>query len=76
MTAIWVTPAYANIQNQGASVPYHYYWPFNFEQIDRRLLDGTRLPNSVDMSTFGTFVDLCEAKGMKIVLDMVVNHSG
>jgi alpha-amylase len=28
------------------------------------------------MKTFGRFVDLCEAKGMKVVLDMVVNHAG
>ena len=44
--------------------------------MDRRLLDGSCLPNSEDMSTFGKFVDLCEARGMKVVLDMVVNHSG
>ncbi len=76
VTTIWVTPVYENIQNQNTSEPYHYYWPLNFERMDRRLLDGTCLPNSVDMSTFGKFVDLCEARGMKVVLDMVVNHSG
>jgi glycosidase len=72
VTTIWVTPVYANIQNHGASEPYHYYWPLNFEQMDGRLLDGTRLPNSVDMSAFGKFVDLCQAKGMKVVLDTEV----
>lgn len=76
VTTIWVTPVYENIQNHGSSEPYHYYWPLNFKRIDRRLLDGTRLPDSVDMSTFGKFVDLCEARGMKVVLDMVVNHVG
>ncbi len=76
VTAIWVTPVYQNIQKHGAMEPYHYYWPLNFAQMDQRLLDGTRLPNSVDMSTFGKFVDLCEARGVKVVLDMVVNHAG
>jgi glycosidase len=76
VTAIWVTPAYENIENLGTTEPYHYYWPRNFEQIDRRLLDGTKLSNSVDISTFGNFVDICEAKGLKVVLDMVVNHAG
>jgi glycosidase len=76
VTAIWVTPVYENIQNSGTSEPYHYYWPQNFERIDRRLLDGTNLPTSPDIATFGAFVDTCEAKGMKVVLDMVVNHSG
>jgi glycosidase len=76
VTTIWVTPVYDNIQSHDSTEPYHYYWPLNFERIDKRLLDGTRLPNSVDMSTFGRFVDLCEERGMKVVLDMVVNHAG
>jgi alpha-amylase len=76
VTTIWVTPVYENIQSHGTSEPYHYYWPQNFEQIDRRLLDGTRLPNSVDISTFGRFVDVCEARRIKVVLDMIINHAG
>ena len=76
VTTIWVTPVYANIKNQGTSEPYHYYWPLDFERIDQRLLDGTRLPDSADISTFGKFVDLCETKHLKVVLDMVVNHAG
>jgi alpha-amylase len=39
VTAIWVTPVYENIQSHGDSEPYHYYWPLNFDRIDRRLLD-------------------------------------
>jgi glycosidase len=76
VTAIWVTPVYENIQNYGGSEPYHYYWPQNFERIDCRLLDGTRLPDCEKMSTFGKFVELCEARGVKVVLDMIVNHAG
>jgi alpha-amylase len=76
VTAIWVTPVYENIKSHGNSEPYHYYWPLNFERIDKRLLDGSILPDSVDMSTFERFVDLCETRGMKVVLDMVINHAG
>ncbi len=76
VTAIWVRPVYENIVGSGASKPYHYYWPRNFERLDSRLLDGSRLPQTVDMSTFGSFVDACEARGLKVVLDMVVNHAG
>ena len=28
------------------------------------------------MATLGKFIDICEARGMKVVLDMVVNHAG
>jgi len=76
VTAIWITPVYENIQGTGSAEPYHYYWTRRFDRIDRRLLDGTYLPNSVDISTFGKFVEICEGKGMKVVLDMVVNHAG
>jgi alpha-amylase len=76
VTTIWVTPVYENINHFNGSEPYHYYWPQNFERIDRRLLDGTHLPTSVDMKIFARFVELCETKGFKVVLDMVVNHAG
>jgi alpha-amylase len=76
VTAIWVTPVYENIRNHGDTEPYHYYWPRDFERIDGRLLDGTRLPHSVEMDTFGRFVEMCEARGLKVVLDMIVNHAG
>jgi len=76
ITALWVTPVYANIESFGASEPYHYYWAEDFERIDTRLLDGTRLPLSTDQGTFGKFVDACAAAGIKVVLDMVVNHAG
>jgi glycosidase len=76
VTTVWVTPVYQNIQNHDGSEPYHYYWPLNFERIDKRLLDGSHLPNSTEMSTFAIFVDLCKARNIKVVLDMVVNHAG
>jgi alpha-amylase len=76
VTALWITPVYENITASGSSEPYHYYWPNNFEKIDSRLLDGTQLPNSRNITTLGNFVDLCEAKGIKVVLDMVINHAG
>jgi alpha-amylase len=76
ITAIWVTPVYENIDRIGDSKPYHYYWPQNFDRIDARLLDGTQLPLSTDRSSFSRFTQLCEAKGIKVVLDMVVNHAG
>jgi alpha-amylase len=76
VTTIWVTPVYENVQQFNGSEPYHYYWPRKFDRIDKRLLEGTRLPTAVEMKTFGKFVELCEAKDFKVVLDMVVNHAG
>ena len=76
ITAIWVTPVYENIDRHESAEPYHYYWPKNFAKIDQRLLDGTALTKSPDISKFGDFVDRCEQHGIKVILDMVVNHCG
>lgn len=76
VTAIWVTPVYENIPSSGTTEPYHYYWPQNFERIDKRLLDGTHLPKSGTMNAFKKFVNLCKKRNIKVVLDMVVNHAG
>lgn len=76
ITAIWVTPVYENIESANGSAPYHYYWPKDFNRIDNRLLDGTQLPLSTERSNFALFIQRCEAKGIKVVLDMVVNHAG
>jgi len=76
VTTIWVTPVYENIERIDTTEPYHYYWPRTFDRMDRRLLDGSQLPDATDVSTFGRFVDVCEARGMKVVLDMIVNHAG
>lgn len=76
VTAIWVTPVYENIERAGDSEPYHYYWPQRFDRMDGRLLDGSHLGLDTGMATFGRFVDRCEERGIKVVLDMIVNHAG
>lgn len=76
ITAIWVTPVYENIDRNDSSEPYHYYWPRDFGRIDKRLLDGSVLSTSTALSTFGNFVERCEQRGIKVILDMVVNHCG
>ncbi|MBN2736861.1 MAG: hypothetical protein JXR70_07775 [Spirochaetales bacterium] len=76
VTAIWVTPVYENIDKAGSSEPYHYYWPKDFTRLDKRQIEGRHLPSSTDMKSFRKFVELCEKRGFKVVLDMVVNHCG
>ncbi|MEM6823452.1 MAG: alpha-amylase family glycosyl hydrolase, partial [Verrucomicrobiota bacterium] len=76
ITAIWITPVYKNINTFFSSEPYHYYWTEDFDSIDPRLLNGTKLSTSTDKGTLHAFVDQCEAAGFKVVLDMVVNHCG
>jgi len=63
-TAIWITPI---VQNRGP-LDYHGYHAWDFTKVDPRL----ESPGA----TFQDLVNAVHAKGMKLVLDVVFNHSG
>ena len=65
--AIWVTPAVVNQVWQGDSAGYHGYWGVDFTRVDPHL--GTD-------RDFGDFVDCAHRLGLKVILDVVVNHTG
>ena len=66
-TAIWITPPFVNNAVQGDSAAYHGYWINDFTTIDPHL--GTE-------AEFRTFVDTAHSLGMKVYLDIVLNHTG
>lgn len=63
-TAIWITPVVEN----ASGYDYHGYHALNFSRVDPRY-------ESTDVS-FQTLIDAAHAKGMKIILDIVLNHTG
>lgn len=69
-TAIWLGPIYKNKPVQGSSgnesSGYHGYWITDFTQVDPHF--GTR----EDMKRF---VDAAHARGMKVYLDIITNHT-
>jgi glycosidase len=65
-TAIWVTPPFKQQYVQGSSAAYHGYWIEDFTRIDPHL--GTN-------QDFGAFVSCAHRLGMKVYLDVVVNHT-
>ena len=66
-TAIWITPPYKQRTVQASSAAYHGYWGVDFTTVDPHL--GTE-------AEFGAFVDCAHRLGMKVYLDVVVNHTG
>lgn len=62
-TAIWITPI---VQNRGP-LDYHGYHGWDFTKIDSRL----ESPGA----TLKDLVEAIHAKGMKLVVDIVTNHS-
>jgi len=66
-TAVWLTPLVTQQEAIGAGAGYHGYWGVDFLNVDPHL--GT----NADMLEFSK----CAKKlGLKIVLDVVTNHTG
>lgn len=63
-SAIWITPVVEN----ASGYDYHGYHAMNFEKVDSRY-------ESKDF-TYQDLIDAVHAKGMKIVQDVVWNHTG
>lgn len=70
ITAIWLTPIFKNKAVQGApgqrSAGYHGYWITDFTQVDPHLGGNT---------AFKRLVDAAHARGMKVIMDIVTNHT-
>jgi len=65
-TAIWIAPVVAQKPVQGSSAAYHGYWGRDFTNVDPHL--GTN-------EDFAAFVDCAHRLGLKVYLDVVVNHT-
>lgn len=63
-TAVWITPVVEN----ASGLDYHGYHAFNFKKVDPRY--------ESDDCKFQDLIDAAHARGMKIVLDIVLNHTG
>lgn len=63
-TAVWITPVVEN----ASGYDYHGYHAFNFSKVDKRY-------ESDDVS-FQTLIDEAHKRDMKIILDIVLNHTG
>ncbi len=62
-TAIWVTPP---VENR-SGLDYHGYHAYDWFEIDPRLESSG--------ATYQDFINAAHAKGMKVIQDVVINHS-
>ena len=70
-TAIWITPV---VQN-GSGIDYHGYHAMDFSKVDLRYESRKEWGSEKDVK-FQDLIDAAHAKGMKIVLDVVLQHTG
>jgi glycosidase len=69
-TAVWVGPVFKNKPVQGApgqeSAGYHGYWITDFTRID---------PHFGTNADFKALVDAAHARGLKVYMDIIANHT-
>ena len=69
-TAVWFAPVFKNKAVQGPkgdeSAGYHGYWITDFTRVD---------PHFGTNEEFKAFVDAAHARGLKVYMDIVVNHT-
>lgn len=70
-TAIWITPV---VQN-ASGFDYHGYHAMDFSKVDLRYESRTEWGSAEDVD-FQALIDAAHAKGIKIVLDIVLQHTG
>jgi neopullulanase len=70
ITAIWFAPVFKNKPVQGPkgdeSAGYHGYWITDFTRVD---------PHFGTEAEFKAFVDAAHARGIKVYMDIIVNHT-
>jgi glycosidase len=66
-SAVWISPPFVQNFVQSGSSAYHGYFATDFTQVDPRW--GT-------MADFKTVADCAHRLGMKVILDIIVNHTG
>lgn len=63
-SAIWITPVVEN----ASGLDYHGYHAFDFSKVDPRYESAG--------ATYQDLIDACHAKGIKVIQDIVLNHTG
>ncbi len=66
VTSVWVTPPFRNKPMQQGTAGYHGYWITDFLAIDPHL--GTN-------DEFRAFVAAAHDRGMRVTMDIIVNHT-
>ena len=72
VNALWLTPPYENVhgytdEGTGKTYAFHGYWPRDWTAID---------PNLGTMADYRELVEKAHAQGIRVILDVIINHTG
>lgn len=76
ITAVWLSPLFEQVDDmQYERAPMHGYWTKDFKRINPRFLPTSESNSLSRSTTLRQLVDALHANGIKLVLDVVCNHS-
>lgn len=70
-TAVWITPIVEN----GSGLDYHGYHALDFSKVDHRYVAKDATAADADVA-FQELIDEVHKRGMKLILDIVLQHTG
>lgn len=70
-TAIWITPIVEN----GSGLDYHGYHALDFSKVDHRYVSSDADADGADIA-FKTLIEEVHKRDMKLILDIVLQHTG
>jgi len=77
ITALWITPVYLQVPEENNGLfGYHGYWALDFDRVDPCLYVDKNKYEKGSKLYLKDLVDALHKDGIKLVLDMVVNHTG
>ena len=76
VTALWISPLFEQVEGlQFESTAMHGYWTKDFKRINPRFLSTNESNSLLQLTTFDRLIEQMHSRGMKLILDIVCNHS-
>lgn len=76
VTALWVSPLFEQVEDlQFESAAMHGYWTKDFKRINSRFLAKDEPNSLLQCTAFNRLITELHNRGMKLILDIVCNHS-
>lgn len=76
VTALWLSPLFEQVDdlNQGQA-PMHGYWTKDFKRLNPHFIDRGDSPSLGESRTLRELVGTFHQRGIKLILDIICNHS-
>jgi cyclomaltodextrin glucanotransferase len=76
VTAVWLSPLFEQVDDmQFDRAPMHGYWTKDFKRVNTRFLRQGDSPSLHQSATLKELVKALHGAGIKLILDVVCNHS-